>query len=157
MKMLKRATQILIPPPPGPGVKRMQPQPDWLAHPSLIAAIENLDAYNEWVSEVVLPIAFQWIEEHKSDVYASVAEENKDDVGVVIAAAYEIVKTKPIFQKGVEATKQFEEDRVAGRVDYASLNPVWTKIVKRVREASHSAFHHEKSVLKDTIRAVKPE
>ncbi len=38
--------------------------PDWETHPSWIAGLEGLDAYNHWVCEVVLPIAFQWIEEH---------------------------------------------------------------------------------------------
>ena len=65
-------------PPPGhkhpfPGGPR-----DWEMHPSWIAGMEAFHAYGDWVSSIVLPIAFQWIEEHKAEVYASVPEELKE-------------------------------------------------------------------------------
>ena len=40
----------------------------WAQHPSLLAAMEDLMIYERWVSRVVLPIAFRWIEEHKIEV-----------------------------------------------------------------------------------------
>ena len=93
--------------------------PDWEMHPSWISGIEALDAYNHWVSEVVMPIAFQWIEEHKAEVYASVAEENKDDVGVVIAAAFDLVKELSSYQNGL---KRYEE-ALAAYDQAIRLNP----------------------------------
>jgi hypothetical protein len=71
-------------------------------HPSWIAGIEALNAYNDWVSSYVLPIAFQWIEEHKPEVYASVPEELKDDVGVVVAAAFRLIKELPVYKDGLD-------------------------------------------------------
>jgi hypothetical protein len=76
---------------------------DWEMHPSWIAGMEALNAYGDWVSSFVLPIAFQWIEEHKPEVYASVPEELKDDVGVVIAAAFRLIKELPAYQSGRRA------------------------------------------------------
>lgn len=49
--------------------------PDGEMHPARISAIESLYSYNRWVCEIVLPIAFQWIEEHKDAVYKDIQEE----------------------------------------------------------------------------------
>ena len=75
--------------------------PDWEMHPSYIAGIEALDSYNHWVAEVVMPIAFQWIEEHKAEVYGNVSDDLKDDVGVVIAAAFQLIKELGSYKKGL--------------------------------------------------------
>src|SRR5580658_5603895 len=75
---------------------------DWEMHPSWIAGMESLNAYSDWVSSVVLPIAFQWIEEHKPEVYAAVPPDLKDDVGVAIAAAFKLVSELPAYKKGRE-------------------------------------------------------
>jgi hypothetical protein len=126
--------------------------PDWEMHPSWIAGIEALDAYNHWVSEVVLPIAFQWIEEHKADVYASVADENKDDVGVVIAAAFDLVKNLSAYQNGLTAYAEYEEALKAGTWDSSTINPIWTGIAKKVRKGTAKAYKAEAGVLGDTIK-----
>jgi hypothetical protein len=39
---------------------------DWEMHPSWITGMDALSAYSDWVSSVVLPIAFQWIDEQRS-------------------------------------------------------------------------------------------
>jgi hypothetical protein len=126
--------------------------PDWEMHPSWISGIEALNAYNFWVSEVVLPIAFQWIEEHKADVYANVPEDRKDDVGVAIAAAFQLVKELPAYKKTLEASKAYEEALEAGTWDSSKVNPVWTRIVKEVRTATEEVFAGQAGELKDTIR-----
>jgi len=126
--------------------------PDWEMHPSWIAGLEGLDAYNHWVCEVVLPIAFQWIEENKPAVYASIAEENKDDVGVIIASAFELVKELSCYKNGLVASKAYEEALEAGTWETETINPVWTKIVKDVRKETEAAFDAAKPVLKDTVR-----
>lgn len=126
--------------------------PDWEMHPSWIAGIEALDAYNHWVAEVVMPIAFQWIEEHKAEVYASVDEANKDDIGVVIAAAFDLVKGLSSYQNGLVRQKEYEAALADRTWDPASINPVWTGIVKKVRHQTHATFEAQKDVLKDTIR-----
>jgi hypothetical protein len=126
--------------------------PDWEMHPSWIAGIEALNAYNFWVSEVVLPIAFQWIEDHKPEVYASVPEELKGDVGVVMAAAFELVKELPSYKKGLEEYKLYEEALANGTWDSSKINPVWTGIVKGVRKATEETFASQSGTLKDTIR-----
>lgn len=126
--------------------------PDWEMHPSWIAGIESLNAYNFWVCEIMMPVAFQWIEEHHDDVYAHVADENKGDVGVVMAAAFDLVKQLPSYQKWTRAYEKFEEAVSEGTLPTAEFNPVWTKIVKQVRKSTEEAYAAEADVLKDTIR-----
>ncbi len=150
MGLLKRATQFFVCQP-----KRFQMgglHPDWETHPSWIAGIEGLNSYNQWVCEVVMPIAFQWIEEHKTEVYASIDEQNKDDVGVVIAAAFELVKTMSSYVNGLDATKQYEKELADGSFDPAGINPVWSGIAKTIREGTQRAYEKEAGVLKGTIR-----
>jgi hypothetical protein len=119
-------------------------------HPSWIAGVERLNAYNCWVSEVVLPIVFQWIEENRVEVYNGVPEGLEDDVGVVIAAAFEIVKTKSSYTTGVEKAIEFEKDRERDKVDLKTINPVWADITRKVREDTKRIFDEKKDVLKGT-------
>jgi hypothetical protein len=142
--LIKRTTQLLIK--QGNGYEL----PDWTMHPSWTAGVERLNAYNCWVSEVLLPIAFQWIEENKVQVYKGVPEELKDDVGVVIASAFEIVKTKSSYTKGVEEAVEFEKERERGEVDLKTINPVWADITRKVREDTKRIFDEKKDVLKGT-------
>jgi hypothetical protein len=150
MDMLQLNTQHLV--------KRPTPcclsgvHPDWAMHPSWIAGIEALDAYNSWVCEVLMPIAFQWIEEHKKDVYTNVPDDLKDDVGVVIASAFEIVKTLDSYKNGVEKAKEFDKKLENEELDLEKINPVWTGIVENVREHTTKSFSAKADVLKDTIR-----
>ena len=139
---IKRNTQLLVKTSNGYGLS------DWAMHPSLIAGLEGLNAYNCWVSEVVLPIVFQWIEENKDEVYKGVSEELRDDVGVVIASAFQIVKTMPNYTKGEEEAVQFEKDRERGEVDLKTINPVWADITRKVREDIKRIFDEKKDVLK---------
>jgi hypothetical protein len=126
--------------------------PDWEMHPSWINGIEALNSYNFWVCEVMMPVAFQWIEEHHDEVYEGVAEEHKGDVGVVMAAAFQLVQELPSYKRWMEAYRNYEAAVTAGTLDSTEINPVWTKIVKQVRTDTERAFASEENVLKDTIR-----
>ena len=123
---------------------------DWEMHPSWIAGMEALNAYGDWVSSVVLPIAFQWIEEHKAEVYASVPEDLKDDVGVAIAAAFRLVKELPVYKSGVEKSAILEAEVAAGTFDSSKTNPVWTEIVRKVRTCTEEAFAEQAPLIGDT-------
>jgi hypothetical protein len=125
---------------------------DWEMHPSWIAGVEALHAYSNWVSAVVLPIAFQWIEEHKPEVYAAVREDLKDDVGVVIAAAFRLVKELPAYKKGVEKSSAYAAAAADGTLDSSKLNPVWTRIAKKIRTGTEEAFAEQSSLLDDMDR-----
>lgn len=144
MTHLKMACNYCPPP--------LQPKPslhegcrDWEMHPSWIAGMEALNAYSDWVSSVVLPIAFQWIEEHKPEVYAAVPEDLKDDVGVAIAAAFKLVKELPAYKRGLEKCETYEAAVAAG--DVSKINPVWTSIVQKVRSGTEEAFAKQTSLL----------
>ena len=122
---------------------------DWEMHPSWIAGMEALNAYGDWVSSFVLPIAFQWIEEHKAEVYASVPEHLKDDVGVVIAAAFRLVKELPTYKKELEARADYDAEVASGTLDPSETNPVWTGLVKKIRTETEEAFAEQAPLLGD--------
>lgn len=133
------------PPAPGDGNSPNAQPRDWEMHPSWIAGMEAMSAYGDWVSSVVLPVAFQWIDEHRAEVYASIPENLKDDVGVVLAAALRLVKEQPAYQRGLEKEAQYETAVANG--DSASINPVWTGIVKKIRTSTEEAFAAQASLL----------
>ena len=145
-RLNKSTTQLLI-----KGPEPCCAPPDWGHHPSWIAGLEGLNAYNSWVCDVVMPIVFQWIDENKDAVYESVSKENADDIGVVIASAFEIVKTKENYERGLAKAKEFEEARENGKVKLETINPVWTNITEKVREGTRRVFDEKKDVLKGTI------
>jgi hypothetical protein len=120
---------------------------DWEMHPSWITGMEALNAYGDWVSSLVLPVAFQWIEEHKAEVYASVPENLRDDVGVVIAAAFKLVKELPAYKNGLEKRAAYDAEIASGTFDSSSTNPVWTGIVKKVRTETEKAFGEQAPLL----------
>jgi len=122
---------------------------DWEMHPSWIAGMEAMNAYGDWVSSSVLPIAFQWIEEHKTEVYASVPEDLKDDIGVVIAAAFRLIKELPAYKSGIEKSAAYEADVASGAHDSSKTNPVWTGIAKKIRTSTEEAFAEQSSLLGD--------
>ena len=135
---------VYCPPPHHP-----KPLRDWETHPSWIAGMEALNAYGDWVSSFVLPIAFQWIEEHKAEVYASVPEDLKDDVGVVIAAAFRLVKELPAHKGGLEKRASFDADLASGAHDTSKTNPIWAGIARKVRAETDEAFAEQASLLGD--------
>lgn len=132
------------PKPPAPCGPR-----DWETHPSWIGGMEALNAYGDWVSCFVMPVAFQWIEEHKPEVYASIPDELRDDVGVVIAAAFKLVKELPAYKRGLERSAAYEAALADGTFDPSTTNPVWTGIVKKVRTSTEEAFAEQSSLLGD--------
>jgi hypothetical protein len=117
----------------------------------LIVAVEALYAYQAWVARVVMPIAFQWIEEHYKEVYKTIDEKNRDDVGVVIAAAFKLVQQTDGYKKGMKAYEKYEEALRDGTLKTEDLNPVWTRITERVRKATEESFEAERKFLDDTI------
>lgn len=125
---------------------------DWEMHPSWIAGMESLSAYSNWVSSVVLPIAFQWIEEHKAEVYATVPEDLKDDVGVVIAAAFKLIKELPVYKNGLEKSANYEAAVANATWDSSKTNPVWTGIVKKIRTGTEQAFAEQSPLLGDVAK-----
>ena len=168
------------PPPPDPGDPISPPDPgdppipndlgsplppkppkrDWETHPSLMIALESLKSYHEWVDEILMPIAFMWIEEHKPQVYAEISDDQvHDDVGVVIAAAFKLVESHAVYQKWMSDTVKYGVPQDNKGTGYGELNNVWTKVAKGLRKAIHETYHTEEIevLLGRTIRAEKPE
>jgi hypothetical protein len=109
--------------------------------------MEALNAYGDWVSSVVMPIAFQWVEEHKDEVYATVPEELRDDV--VLAAAFRLVQELPVYKSGLRKSAEYDAAVADGTFDPSTTNPVWTGIVRKVRAETDEAFAEQASLLAD--------
>ncbi len=152
MGIIKHFTTYCPPPPPPPPPPGGFPfDADWEDHPSWITGMQALGEFHEWVARVVLPIAFEWIEDHKTQVYENIPKDLHDDVGVVITAAYELVKQNDAFKRGEGLRRKLEEARQQNELDAKTLNPVWTRITQGVKKATREAFEAEKKYLDDTI------
>ncbi len=122
---------------------------DWEAHPSWITGMEALKGYSDWINSVVLPVAFQWIEENKEDVYANVSPENTDDIGVVMEAAFKLVQQLPAYKVGQAKSAAYEAAIAAGTWDPSTTNPVWTGLVKTIRTETKQAFTEQSALIGD--------
>jgi hypothetical protein len=122
---------------------------DWEAHPSWITGMEALKGYNDWINSVVLPVAFQWIEEHKEEVYQKVKAAYRDDIGAVMEAAFKAVQQRPAYKVGQAKSAAYEAAIAAGTWDPTATNPVWTKLVKTIRSQTQQAFAEEAQYIGD--------
>jgi hypothetical protein len=122
---------------------------DWEGHPSWITGMEALKGYSDWINSVVLPVAFQWIEEHKKEVYATVPPEYTDDVGVVMEAAFKLVQQRPAYKVGQAMSTTYEAAIAAGTWDASTTNPVWTGLVKKIRTETKQAFAEKSDLIGD--------
>jgi len=129
-------------------------------HPSLKTALDSLQSYDCWVARVVMPIAFQWIEEHKDEVYKLVPTKPKDltdDIGVVIAAAFTLVEQTPCYKEERSLWHSLYEHQSTKFVaptcvlSGAEVNPIWRNIAEEIQKAIREAFHKHKKELRDTI------
>lgn len=133
--------------PPDPHQVPSESPEDWEMHPSWILGIESLNAYSHWVSSVVLPIAFQWIDEHRAEVYDTVPDNLKDDVGTVLAAAFKLIKNLPAYQRGLTKNAMYQTAKANG--DTAAINPAWASITQTVRTDTQAAFTQQTSLSVD--------
>jgi hypothetical protein len=153
--MLQKVCCTYLPPTPTP--PPFQPVPPGGNHPSFTLALQGLSDYERWVSSAVLPIAFAWIEDHKDEVYKKIRYEHRDDVAVVIAAAFELVQKTPAYIRGLQI-REAGNDPEKIKVICLNLgdllverNPVWTAIETQNSSKVKSDWNRFKDVLDDTI------
>ena len=91
--------------------------------------------YERWVSEVVLRVAFRWIDENKEKVYPGIPEDLKDDIGVVINAAFKAV---------------MKEQQIKGDGILRPFNPTWVKITEGLQKARREVFKTEGKLIEET-------
>jgi hypothetical protein len=129
-------------------------------HSSYALALEALDDYCHWVSEAVLPIAFAWIEDNYDDVYRHIPPEYRDDVAVVIAAAFQLVQKLPVYKRGLEIGKDIHTEQQLtlpcvdpAHPDYVDvpINPVWTHITKENTSRVRNDWEGYRRLLDGTI------
>lgn len=125
--------------------------PDWEMHPDWTAALKHLDAYNLWICEVVFPIAFQWIEEHKAEVYKDIPTELSDDVGIVIEKAFSLAKTLRTEASQKDADR-FHQSLKEGTFDPAATNPTWQAMAKQLANAADRVKDEFRRELPQTLK-----
>jgi hypothetical protein len=104
---------------------------------------------SNWINSVVLPVAFQWIEEHKEDVYRNMSPKNTDDIGVVMEAAFKLVQQLLAYKVGQAKSAAYEAAIAAGTWDPSATNPVWTELVKTIRPQTQQAFTEQSNLIRD--------
>lgn len=117
---------------------------DWAQHPALNLAMDGIAIYANWVSRVVLPIAFLWIHENRGKICKTKHwEELPDDVGRVVEAAFEIVQKEKYYKRGKNEfdkfLKRMEQDPLRPE-ETKKLNEKWTDISRRLRAHVHDEF-----------------
>ena len=123
---------------------------DYAHHWGLNAAVEGLAAYQHWISSMVLPIVFQWIDEHHDEIYArvdKVGQNLRDDLDTVIKVAFEMVREKKAYEEGRKELEEFEMKMASGTLDTSTINPTWTTISAHLREEMREALKHESEPL----------
>jgi len=71
----------------------------------------------------------------------------RDDIGVVIAAAFEEVQKCPYYKKGRKACAAFKAGKLKSK---RAINPVWGIISQKLRDDTLKTFTAQ-TLLKDTI------
>ena len=115
-------------------------------HPSLMLAMKALEDYERWVSQVVMPIVFQWIHENHKLVYDKIPKELWDDVGVVIARAFDLVKEMEAFKESREMLAKMESKMP---FDANAINPVWRATSEKLEQEMQDAFKAETEAMKE--------
>jgi hypothetical protein len=129
-----------------------------LNHPSFQVALDALADYNRWVCQVVLPIAFEWIEEHHDAVYEKVAAGREDEVGAVIAAAFDLLKQiGAAYQDSLVKRAQVEADLRNGTRQIEQFNPIWNHVSHQLSEQIQAILNQYNHVLPDTESVSAPE
>jgi hypothetical protein len=149
MGMVKQDTQLI----PVQKIFRVgKAHPTWEMHPDWIQALRNLDTYNQWVCEIVMPIVFQWIEEHKAEVYENIPIELRDDMGVVIENAFQMVKNGDLYKRGLRKAEAYEEEVQKQKIDTKKINPLWQNMSQALDEARENARKKFTEMLPNSIR-----
>ncbi|UWZ85691.1 hypothetical protein [Occallatibacter riparius] len=139
---------------PGPSLE------NWEDHPALKTAFDCLNIYAYWVSQRVIPIAFQWISEHEDEILEGFTEAQRADVGVVIEAAFELIRNDPRYNakylKGLDNAKFIAAQKEQNIFDPTRYNPAWTMVSRGIEDHVKTAFTTDlKEMIKDVV--LEPE
>ena len=119
----------------------------WAQHPGMNMAMDGIAIYANWVSRVVMPIVFQWVDEHRAEMHdkMGIAQDAllPDDVDAVVHAAFEIVKEKPAYLAGREAFKEFQDALADRSWNPAGLNSHWSAMTETIRQQMRETSHQE--------------
>ncbi len=119
-------------------------------HWGLHAAVEGLAAYQHWVSCMVLPIVFEWIEERHDAFYAQIPPDLHDDIDTVVKVAFEMIREK--YEKRQWDPDQLKSKIASGEIDSKQINRTWTDISAHLRHEMHEASIHESEPLVGAVR-----
>ncbi len=118
---------------------------DWAQHPGLNLAMDGIAMYATWVSRTVMPIVFQWVDEHKPEMREKMGVDPTaplpDDVEAVVQAAFEIIKGRDAYIRGKAAFEEYQTAMATRSWDPTGINPHWTRVSRMMREQVREALH----------------
>ena len=131
----------------------------WADHPALKIALDCLNIYDHWVAQRVIPIAMQWIEEHHEEVYLRIPQEKRDDVGAVIAAAFELMRTtkdyNAKYNEGLVLADRIKKGEVIP--SKSNCNPMWAGVATGLHDHIANVFEQHEAVLRDMVSQTSAE
>ena len=116
---------------------------DWAQHPALNLGLEGIVAYVNWVNRMVLPIVFQYVEDHHEEVYKTIPDFLENDIGTIVDKAFEYVKNQDAYKEGQIELAKYQAKVAAGTWDPKNVNPTWSAASKGLREGMRSALAAE--------------
>lgn len=93
-------------------------------HPDLLRALRALSDYHNWVESRLMPVACAWMEEHKDEFKSSLDEEEQDDIGASIEAAYKVVARTEWWKKIEKHNNQSDIKKI---LENMKPNPLWQR------------------------------
>jgi hypothetical protein len=104
--------------------------------PDFLRTLRALSDYHEWVEGRLMPIVGMWMEEHKSEIKATLTSAEQDDIGASVEAAYKVVALSPWWQR---ISKNAKEPGFAEELrQRMTPNPVWQEATKAFFDAEQS-------------------
>ena len=89
-------------------------------HPDLLRALRGLDDFEKWVSLRLIPIVGKWIDENREEVIKDLTDEEMNDMGAAVEAAYKIIEKSTWMKERLKAAEKIDAETI-------SLNPLWRK------------------------------
>ena len=89
-------------------------------HPDLLRALRGIDDYEKWVSTRLLPIVCKWIDENRDAVTKDLSNEEMNDMGTAVEAAYNIIEKSEWMKERIKESEKID-------IDSISFNPIWRR------------------------------
>ncbi len=101
-------------------------------HPDLLTALRATARYHEWVENRLMPIVCKWMDENRDKIKPSLSEEEQNDIGASVEAAYQMIADTDFWKDILSAGEKFDFEAAA---DDKNINPIWRALTEKMYSA----------------------